>query len=149
MTRPLPRHVSGEQITLAIMEARPAGLSKPHLLEVTDLTVSQVNTGLLWVREIAASEQQTPFTYTRRDRYRFSDNPADWAEYERSQLLRALTLVLRTVKGTLDPHRQRVPNDSFADLAATHAETMLDSLGRLLTRRPYSPANGDPAQRSS
>lgn len=136
MTVPLPKHVTGEQVRFAIMTARPGGLHKKQLVHVTDLTPSQVTNGIVWIREVAASEHLTPLTYSRRHGYRFSDDPNDWADYERSEMRRVLTTILRTVKGTLDPHLARLPQDSWADMVRGHTTAMISSL-EFIKRHKY------------
>jgi hypothetical protein len=56
----LPTNVCGERVRMALMEARPAGLS-PY----------QVRKGILWIKEVAAREHVTPLIYTPKGGYRF------------------------------------------------------------------------------
>jgi hypothetical protein len=65
--------------------------------------------GLVDVKERAATEHLTPLTWTRRDGHRFSDEPADWIAYELAQIHTNLTRISRLIKGTAHPHAERDP----------------------------------------
>ncbi|MFI6393967.1 hypothetical protein ACIBHY_07245 [Nonomuraea sp. NPDC050547] len=69
----LPKNVCGERVRMALVEARPAGLSPYQVLK-----------GILWIKEVAAREHLTPLIYTVRDGYRFPTDPADWISYEKA-----------------------------------------------------------------
>ncbi|MFE5535483.1 hypothetical protein [Streptomyces sp. NPDC056492] len=60
----------------------------------------------------------TPIIWRRRDGYLFSDEPADWIEYERKQFQLILGRLTRMITGTLDPHLDRYPEDVRAQLAS-------------------------------
>lgn len=110
----MTRAAAGELVRQALMQARPAGLNKKQLTEHTELSINQVTNGITWIREIAASEHLTPLTYTRRDGYRFSQDPDDWIDFERATMLRQLTSIRRTLTGVADPHVQLIPDDPMA-----------------------------------
>ncbi|MBF6066378.1 hypothetical protein IU500_36060 [Nocardia terpenica] len=109
--RPLPGHVSGELVRVALMEARPEGLTLVQLVSATGLTPAQVRTGLRWIRTTAASEHLTPLIYRRAFGHGFPDDPAEWIAFERAQFLSELTRLTSLFTGCLDPHRQRQPAD--------------------------------------
>ncbi|MEV6810245.1 hypothetical protein [Streptomyces sp. NPDC051132] len=46
-------------------------------MAATRLTRSQVGRGIRHVRDVVAAENLTPITWTRRDGFMFSDDPAD------------------------------------------------------------------------
>lgn len=110
MTRPRPRHATGEQVLIAIT-SHPEGIRTADIMLVTHQTYSQVRTGLRWVRDVAAAEHMTPLTYTRKEGWRFSDDPSDWRLYESQEMLKILFALLRLTRGTVDPHGARLPED--------------------------------------
>lgn len=67
-------------------------------MAATRLARSQVGCGIRHVRDIVAAEGLTPITWTRRDGFMFSDDPADWIEYGKRQL--------RQILGRLTPGDQ-------------------------------------------
>lgn len=72
---PLAEHY-GDLVRVALMEARPAGLHTYQLMSATRLTNSQVGRGIRHVRDVVAAEQLTPVTWTRKEGYMFSEEPA-------------------------------------------------------------------------
>ncbi|MFC4000931.1 hypothetical protein ACFS2C_28170 [Prauserella oleivorans] len=134
---PRPTRVSradaGEQVLQELINAAPAGLRKAHLVDQTGLTPSQVYGGTVWIKDTGASRENRPFTVTRRDGYRFSDDPADWTAYERGQLRRMLTTLHRLMTGTLDPHLQREPADPLARMLHSQINGMIGALEYALT----------------
>jgi hypothetical protein len=138
MTIPVAKHISGEQVRLALMTARPGGLTKTQLVDVTGLTPSQTANGLLWIKEVASAEHLTPMSWTARDGYRFSDDPVDWVGYEIGQLRRILTTLVRLITGTADPHRAALPQDPFARMLLKNTEGMISSL-EFVINQPYTP----------
>ena len=54
MTR-VPANVSGDLVRVALMEARPAGLTTRQLVVATELSAYQVQSGLRLLREILAA----------------------------------------------------------------------------------------------
>jgi hypothetical protein len=147
MTVPISKHISGEQVRLALMTARPSGLTKGQLTEATGLTPSQTSNGLLWIKEVAAAEHLTPMSWTARDGYRFSDDPVDWVGYEVAQLRRILTTLSRLITGTADPHRAALPQDPFARMLIKNTEGMIstwNSSSTSPTPHPHNPPEPAP-----
>ncbi|MFF3159894.1 hypothetical protein [Streptomyces sp. NPDC057910] len=103
---------------VALMEARPAGLQTRQLVAATRLTPSQVARGVRHLRDVGAAEHLTPIIWRRKDGYLFSDEPADWIEYEKKQFRLILGRLTRMITGTLDPHLARYPEDEWAQLAS-------------------------------
>jgi hypothetical protein len=87
--QPLSEHY-GDLVRVALMEARPAGLHTVQLVAATRLKQSQVQRGIRHLRDVGAAENLTPITWGRKDGYMFSDDPAEWIEYEKKQLAQAL-----------------------------------------------------------
>ncbi|MFF0066525.1 hypothetical protein ACFYRC_34330 [Streptomyces sp. NPDC005279] len=118
--RPLAEHYS-DLVRASLIEARPAGLHTRQLVAATRLKKPQVARGIRQLRGVGAAEHLAPIIYTRRDGYVFSDDPADWIEYEKRQFREILGRLTRVITGTLDPHLARCPADEWAQLAGVRA----------------------------
>lgn len=128
---PLSTHY-GDLVRVALMEARPAGLQTRQLVAATRLTPSQVARGVRHLRDVGAAEHLTPIIWRRRDGYLFSDEPADWIEYEKQQFRQILGRLTRMITGTLDPHLARYPDDEWAQLAAAQLTGVRATLAQLV-----------------
>src|SRR5690242_15625204 len=106
MPHGIARNVKAERVRLALLEARPGGLTIQQLCTATGLTLSQVRGGLTEIRDHAAMEHLTPLTWSPRTGHCFSQEPADWIAYERAQVHTGLTRFVRLIRGTADPHAQ-------------------------------------------
>jgi hypothetical protein len=113
----LEANVSGEQVRMALMEARPAGLTFKQLVLATDLSAYHVRKGINYIKDTAALEHLTPLTWNQRDGYRFPLNIEDWVGYELRQLDTLFLRVGRLINSTLAPHAAAHPEDDFARLA--------------------------------
>lgn len=82
--RPLSEHY-GDLVRVSLMEARPSGLQTKQLVAATRLSPSQVARGVRHLRDVGAAEHLTPIIWRRKDGYLFSEEPADWIEYEKKQ----------------------------------------------------------------
>ncbi|MFI0451904.1 hypothetical protein [Actinomadura sp. 6N118] len=127
----LPKNVCGERVRIALVEARPAGLSLKQLVAATGLSPYQVRKGILWIKETAATEHLTPLIWTPRDGYRFPTDPADWIAYERAQFKASLTRVGRLLSGTIAPHALRYPDDRWAKFVLAQTTSMASTLDML------------------
>ncbi|MEW2354232.1 hypothetical protein [Spirillospora sp. NPDC029432] len=107
----LAENVCGEQVRVALMEARPAGLTIPQLTAATGLTPYQVRKGLLFIREVGAMAHLTPLTWSRASGYAFADDPAVWLAYTMAVLRAELTRVNRLITATIAPCAQSYPHD--------------------------------------
>jgi hypothetical protein len=116
MSLPIARTVKAERVRLALLEARPGGLTVQQLCAATGLTISQVRGGLTEIREHAAVEHLTPLTWSRNSGHCFSQEPSDWIAYERVQIHTGLTRFVRLIKGTAYPHAQLEPDDDWIRL---------------------------------
>jgi len=128
--RPLAEYY-GDLVRVALMEARPCGLQSKQLVAATRLRPSQVARGIGHLRDVAAAERLTPIIWRRKDGYMFSDDPADWIEYEKQQFRQILHRLTRVITGTLDPHRARHPEDEWAQLAAAQMTGVRATLAQL------------------
>lgn len=122
--RPLAEHY-GDLVRVALMEPRPAGLHTYQLMAATRLTRSQVGRGIRHVRDVVAAEDLTPITWTRRDGFMFSDDPADWIEYDKRQFRQILGRLTRVI--TL----ARYPDDEWAQLATAQLTGVRATLAQL------------------
>ncbi|MFI6084210.1 hypothetical protein ACIBBB_25065 [Streptomyces sp. NPDC051217] len=128
--RPLSEHY-GDLVRVSLMEARPAGLHTRQLISATRLTKSQVARGIRHLRDVGAAEHLTPVIWRHRDGYKFSDDPADWIEYEKKQFRQILGRLTRMITGTLDPHLARYPDDEWAQLASAQLTGVRATLAQL------------------
>lgn len=135
MRRALPTHVTGERVRIALTEASPAGLTTPQLVAATQLSAAQVHRGVVWIRDVAATEHLTPLTWSHRDGYRFSDDPDDWVAYEVAQLHTELTRIGRLITGCLAPHARRMPNDEWVSAVLGQIEGVRSGLTMATLRR--------------
>ncbi|MFC5827576.1 hypothetical protein [Nonomuraea insulae] len=92
--RGLSANVCG-QVRLALLEARPAGLTARQLVAATGLSLFQVRKGILYIREVSAMANLTPLIWTYASGYAFASMPDDWIVYERSHLRTELTRIGR------------------------------------------------------
>ncbi|XVV07758.1 hypothetical protein ACQPW3_21220 [Actinosynnema sp. CA-248983] len=145
--RPLPEHVCGEQVRLALVEARPAGLTARQLVAATKLSPSQVRRGLLHVRTVLASQHATPLIWTRRDGYRLAPDLPELIDYERAQFRMELTRISRLVTAVIDPHHARFPDDDWIHLVRDQL-VGVKAMVVGLTRQEPPPARTGPAARA-
>ncbi|MFD8381701.1 hypothetical protein ACFV2X_24710 [Streptomyces sp. NPDC059679] len=129
--RPLTEHYS-DLVRVALMEARPAGLHTRQLVAATRLTKGQVTRGVRHLRDVGAAEHLTPIIWHHRHGYMFSEDPADWIEYEKKQFQQILGRLTRMITGTLDPHLARYPDDEWAQLAAAQLTGVRATLAQLI-----------------
>lgn len=128
----VPANVTGDLVRVALMEARPPGLTARQLVTATELSAYQVQSGLRFVREVLAAENLTPLTWTRRDGYQLSTEPADWIAYERACVRTELTRIARLLSSTVVPHAQRLPDDEWVQLVLGQLTGVKSALGLLV-----------------
>ncbi|MGW8886266.1 hypothetical protein [Streptomyces sp. NPDC055749] len=128
--RPLSEHY-GDLVRVALMEARPSGLQTRQLVAATRLTPWQVARGVRHLRDVGAAEHLTPIIWRHRDGYLFSEEPADWIEYEKRQFRQILGRLTRMITGTLDPQLVRYPDDEWAQVAAAQLTGVRATLAQL------------------
>ncbi|MGV4989067.1 RacP protein [Streptomyces sp. NRAIS3] len=100
-----------EAIWRVLMQARPAGLHMPQLMRATELTRSQVGSGLAMMRDTITKKGWPPVIYTRADGYQFTADPDDLEAYETARVHVLLTEVRRLITGTIAPHAALDPDD--------------------------------------
>lgn len=100
-----------EEIWKALRQARPAGLHMPQLMRATELTHSQVRSGMAMMRDIITQKGWPPVIYTRADGYQFTADPDELESYETARVHVLLTEVRRLITGTIAPHAALDPED--------------------------------------
>jgi hypothetical protein len=101
---------------------------------VTGLTISQVRTGLTWIRETGALERAQPLTWRRDGGHGTTDDVDDWIAQERSIVHTLYTRTKRLITGTAAPHADRQPDDDWIHLFLDQingVRAMLESVSRL------------------
>ncbi len=115
-SRGLAANVCGDQVRLALLEARPAGLTAQQLVAATGLSLYQVRKGILYIREVSAMANLTPLIWTYAGGYAFASTPVDWIAYERARLRTELTRISRFLSATVAPHAALTPEDEWIKL---------------------------------
>ncbi|MBF6455262.1 hypothetical protein [Nocardia cyriacigeorgica] len=134
MSTRLPRHITGERVLAALIEARPERLTTEQLAAVTGLTLSQARTGLTWIKDTGALERSQPLTWRRTGGHGMTDNIDDWIAQERSTVHTLYTRTKRLITGTAAPHADRRPDDDWIRLFLDQingVRAMLESASRL------------------
>ncbi|MEQ4725339.1 DUF6192 family protein [Nonomuraea sp. B19D2] len=88
---------------------------------------------LQWVKDKAALEHLTPLTWTPKEGYRFSADPAEWISYERHRFHTELTRITRLITATVGPHAGARPNDKFARTILAQLEGVRATYESLVT----------------
>ncbi|GAA4932687.1 hypothetical protein HD597_000468 [Nonomuraea thailandensis] len=114
--RGLAANVCGEQVRLALLEARPAGLTARQLVAATGLSLYHVRKGILYIREVSAMANHTPLIWTYAGGYAFASSPDDWIAYECSRLRTELTRIGRFLSATVAPHAALTPEEEWIKL---------------------------------
>jgi hypothetical protein len=92
-----------------LFEARPAGLLFPQLTRASELSPSQVRSGLAALRDIITENGWPPLIWTRVDGYQLGAERAALEAYERA----VLTEFRRFITGTVAPHAAAHPGDKW------------------------------------
>jgi hypothetical protein len=106
------RHVSGERVFNILLQ-HPEGLSKADIARLTDLSPNQVTVGLVWIREIAASEHTKPIIWTRGNGYQLAPDPDIMHLYEVAQFHARFVSLIRFMRGTTAPHAVLEPENEW------------------------------------
>ncbi|WP_374202089.1 RacP protein [Streptomyces sp. AC550_RSS872] len=76
----------------------------PQLMRATELTRSQVQSGMAMMRDIISKKGWPPVIYTRADGYECTADPNELETYETARVHVLLTEVRRLITGTIAPH---------------------------------------------
>jgi hypothetical protein len=102
-----------DTLRFVLFEARPAGLEFPQLVRVSDLSPSQVRSGLAALKDQAAEKGGPPLTWTRATGYQLGAERAVLEAYERAVVREKLTEFRRFITGTVAPHAAAHPGDKW------------------------------------
>ncbi len=78
------------------------------------------------------AQSLTPSTWTHRDGYQLSTEPADWIAYERACLRIELTRISRFLSSTVIPHAQKPPDDDWVQRVLGRLTGAKSALGLLV-----------------
>ncbi|MEV6333042.1 RacP protein [Streptomyces sp. NPDC051909] len=102
-----------DTLRFILFEARPAGLLFPQLVRASELSPSQVRSGLACLRDVIASNGWPPLIWTRENGYQLGAERAALEVYERAVVSEKLTEFRRFITGTVAPHAAVHPNDKW------------------------------------
>lgn len=145
MRRALPEHVCGEQVRVALMEARPSALTGRQLVSATRMSPWQVRRGLVYLRTVLAAQHATPLIWTPGEGYRLSPPQEELIVYERAQFQQKLTQISRLITATIDPHYACFPEDDWIRLVREQlggARATMELLTRLGVDKPVTTLGG-------
>ncbi|GAA0651911.1 RacP protein [Streptomyces thermocarboxydovorans] len=102
-----------DTLRFVLFEARPAGLEFPQLVRASDLSPSQVGSGLAALKDQAAEKGVPPLTWTRATGYQPGAERDVLEAYERAVVREKLTEFRRFITGTVAPHAAAHPGDKW------------------------------------
>lgn len=102
-----------DTLRFVLFEARPAGLEFPQLVRASDLTASQVRSGLAALKDQAAEKGWPPLTWNRAGGYQLGAERDVLEAYERAVVREKLTEFRRFITGTVAPHAAAHPGDKW------------------------------------
>ncbi|MFF5522617.1 RacP protein [Streptomyces coeruleorubidus] len=102
-----------DTLRFVLFEARPAGLEFPQLVRASDLSPSQVRSGLAALKDQAAEKGWPPLTWNRATGYQLGAERTVLEVYERAVVREKLTEFRRFITGTVAPHAAAHPNDKW------------------------------------
>lgn len=109
-----------------------AGLEFHQLVRASDLSPSQVRSGLAALKDQAAERGWPPLTWTRQAGYQLGADRAVLEAYERTVVREKLTEFRRFITGTVAPHAAAHPNDKWVK----HIVAQLNSISPPSTSSP-------------
>ncbi|MEU9168045.1 RacP protein [Streptomyces sp. NPDC048420] len=102
-----------DTLRFVLFEARPAGLEFRQLVRASDLSPSQVRSGLAALKDQAAERGWPPLTWNRAAGYQLGAERPVLEAYERAVIREKLTEFRRFITGTVAPHAAAHPNDKW------------------------------------
>ncbi|MFF4806138.1 RacP protein [Streptomyces sp. NPDC001351] len=102
-----------DTLRFVLFEARPAGLEFPQLVRASDLSPSQVRSGLAALKDQAAEKAWPPLTWNRATGYQLGAERDVLEAYERAVVRENLTEFRRFITGTVAPHAAAHPGDKW------------------------------------
>lgn len=122
-----------DTLRFVLFEARPAGLLFPPLVRASELSPSQVRTGLACLRDIIAENGWPPLIWTRASGYQLGADRAALEAYERAVLAEKLTEFRRFITGTVAPHAAAHPRDKWVKHIVAQLNSIESTLDLITT----------------
>ncbi|MER5556940.1 RacP protein [Streptomyces sp. NPDC002793] len=113
-----------DTVRFVLFEARPAGLLFPQLVRASDLSPSQVRSGLAALKDQATEKGWPPLIWTRANGYQLGAERPALEAYERAVIREKLTEFRRLITGTVAPHAAAHPGDKWVK----HITAQLNSI---------------------
>jgi len=113
---------------VALMEVAPAGLKKPRLIMVTELSRSQIVRGLAAYHEIAGAKRWPPLLWSFRDGYHFCEDADELEEWERHWAEVKATQISSVINGILSGHARLFPRSRWVAYIGAQMNAIQSSL---------------------
>ncbi|MFJ8636432.1 RacP protein [Streptomyces sp. NPDC093568] len=120
-----------DAIRVALMEVAPAGLKKPRLMAVTELSGSQIVRGLAGYRELAGEKKWPPLLWSFQGGYHLCEDADELEEWERHWAEVKATEIGGVIEGILAPHARLFPRSrwiSYVEAQMTAIQSSLDMI---------------------
>lgn len=115
------------------MEVAPAGLKKPRLTAVTELSGSQLVRGLAAYRELAGEKSWPPLVWSARDGSHFCLDAQALEQWEQQWADVKFTQISRVISGVLAPHAALFPKSRWVKYIVAQmnaVQSALDMIAR-------------------
>lgn len=117
-----------DTIRLALMEVAPAGLKKPRLMAVTELSRSQIVRGLAGYRELAGEKKWPPLVWSFEAGYHFCEDADELEAWERQWAEVKYSQITSVITGILDPHARLFPKSRWVSYVVAQMNAIQSSL---------------------
>ncbi|WP_329282169.1 RacP protein [Streptomyces sp. NBC_01451] len=117
-----------DAIRVALMETAPAGLKKPRLMMVTELSRSQVVRGLAAYHEVAGEKRWPPLLWSFKDGYHFCEDAVELEEWERHWAEVKATQISSVINGILAGHARLFPKSRWVAYIGAQMNAIQSSL---------------------
>ncbi|MFI6056128.1 RacP protein [Streptomyces violascens] len=125
-----------DTIRLALMETAPAGLKKPRLMVVTELSGSQIVRGLAAYRELAGEKQWPPLVWSWEEGYHFCEDADELEAWERQWAEVKYTQISSVITGVLDPHERLFPKSRWLAYVIAQMNAIQSALDMIAHPQP-------------
>ncbi|MFB6564764.1 RacP protein [Streptomyces sp. NPDC056400] len=122
-----------DTLRFVLFEAGPAGLLFSQLTPASELSPSQVRSGLAALRDIIAENGWPPLIWIRADGYLLGAERAALEAYERAVLTEKLTEFRRFITGTVAPHAAAHPGDKWVKHIIAQLNSIESTLGLVVS----------------
>ena len=117
-----------DAIRLALMETAPAGLRKPRLMVVTELSRSQIVRGLAAYHELAGEKRWPPLLWSFQAGYHFCEDADELEEWERHWAEVKSTQITSVINGILAGHARLFPKSRWVAYIGAQMNAIQSSL---------------------